>query len=246
MQPAAVWGPQSHEHLGNLFWCQQSRTMIPKYLHLGQAIIQIIYLHSFLSTPLHRGEKLFLLISQKWHWPAQLIIIQALWLSWLIGMRVHWSICLRISFEAAVPTISQCLATWAVWDRYCCLDFENRSGTLLSTVLVAGTRGEKFQDRQCQSGEPVFSNNCRFSFKSKIQCPEVNTRGYTLTSPSGCRHWGHLGSDSIHQWRSPGRGPGPAGQQMTPSFTVRGWQEIKTNSWMDKWSLSHIDLFNKD
>lgn len=108
----------STAHLGNSFWCQQGGTTMPKYTHLGQAIIQIIHLNSFLSSPLCRGQKLFLLISQKWHCPAQLIIIQAPWLSWLIGMTVHWSICLRISFEAATPPMYQSLATWAVWDRY--------------------------------------------------------------------------------------------------------------------------------
>lgn len=129
----------STAHLGNSFWCQQGGTMIPKYPQLGQAIIQIIYLHSFLSSPLHRGQKLFLLISHKWHCRAQLIIIQALWLSWLIGMRVHWSIFLRISFEAATPPISQRLATWAVWDRYCCMDFEDRSGTLVKSACCRYT-----------------------------------------------------------------------------------------------------------
>lgn len=109
----------------NSFRCQQGGTTVPKYLHLGQAIIQIIYLHSFLSTPLQWGQKLFLLISHKWHIPAQLIIIQALWLAWLIGMRVHWSICLRISFEATTPPSTLNLATRAVWDRYCYMDFEN-------------------------------------------------------------------------------------------------------------------------
>lgn len=116
-------------YLRNSFRCQQGGTTVTKYLYLGQAIIQIIYLHSFLSSPLHWGQKLFLLISHKWHCPAQLIIIQALWLSWLIGMRVHWSICLRISSEAATPPSTPSLATWAVWDRYCCMDFENRCWT---------------------------------------------------------------------------------------------------------------------
>lgn len=121
-------------HLRNSFRCQQGGTTIPKYPHLGQAIIQIIYLHSFLSSPLHWGQKLFLLISHKWHCPAQLIIIQLLWLPWLIGMRVHWSICLWISLEAAAPPISQSLATRAVRDRYCCMDPENRSGTLAKST----------------------------------------------------------------------------------------------------------------
>lgn len=120
-------------HLGNSFWCQQGGATILKYPHPGQAIIQIIYLHRFLSSPLHWGRKLFLLISQKWHWPAQLIIIQALWLSWLIGMRVHWSICLRISFEAAAPPVSPSPATCTVWDQYCCMDFENRSRSLVKS-----------------------------------------------------------------------------------------------------------------
>lgn len=125
-------------HLGNSSRCQQGGTTIPKYPHLGQAIIQIIYLHSFLSSPLHWGQKLFLLISHKWHCPAQQIIIQDLLLSWLIGMRIHWSICLRISFEAATPPISQSLATelcgidTAVWTLRIDL-------SLWLRALVAGT-----------------------------------------------------------------------------------------------------------
>lgn len=129
-------------HLGNSFCCQQGGTKIPKYPHLGQAIIQIIYLHSFLSSPLHWGQKLFLLISHKWHCPAQLIIIQDLLLPWLIGMRVHWSICLRISFEATTPPISQSLATelceidTAVWTLGIDLNLWLR-------VLVAGRKSSR-------------------------------------------------------------------------------------------------------
>lgn len=162
-------------HLGNSFRCQQGGTAIPKYIHLSQAIIQIIYLCSFLSSPLHRRQKLFLLISHKWHCPAQLIIIQALWLSWLIGMRVHWSICLRISFEAATPPISQSLATWALWDRYCCMDFENRSGTLVKSACSRYI--EKVPKSTPLSWKLPLQNYIRFSFKYKIQCIVADTCG---------------------------------------------------------------------
>lgn len=152
LQLETVWDirrPQSHEHsplrgfiLMPTRWKHNS-----KYPHFGQAIIQTIYLHSFLSSPLRRGQKLFLLISHKWHNPAQLIIIQALWLSWLIGMRAHWSICLRISFEAATPPIPQrlelCEIDTAVWTLRIDLGLWLRAP-------VAGSL-KTFWDQQCQS-----------------------------------------------------------------------------------------------
>lgn len=112
----------------------EPQSLSPWDPHLGQAITQIIYLHCFLSSPLHWGQKLFLLISHKWHCPAQLIIIQAPCLSWLIGMRVHWSICLRISPEAATPPSTLGSLSRAVRDRYRCADFENRCSSRAKTI----------------------------------------------------------------------------------------------------------------
>lgn len=40
-------------YISNSFLCQQGGTTVAKYLHLGQAVIQIIHLLSFLSSPLH-------------------------------------------------------------------------------------------------------------------------------------------------------------------------------------------------
>lgn len=104
-----MWGYRRRLPWGIHFDASEVETAGPKCLHLGQAIIQIIHLLSFLSSPLHWEQKLFPLVSHKWHRPAQLIIIQPLWPSWLIGMRVYWSICLRISSEAAAapPPLSE-------------------------------------------------------------------------------------------------------------------------------------------
>lgn len=88
-------------------------------------------------------------------------------------MRVHWSICLRISFEAAAPPISQSLATRAVWDRYCCMDPENRSGTLVKSTWSSRYTEKKLQDQRCST----------LSFKAKIQCTEVNTRRWCSPLP---------------------------------------------------------------
>lgn len=208
MQPeesADIGGPQSHTaHLGNSFRCQQGGTTTPKYPHLGQAIIRIIYLHSLLSSPPHRGQKLFLLISHKWHCPAQLIIIQALWLSWLIGMRVHWSICLRISSEAPTPPISQSLVTYAVRDRYCRLDLCGQYIWNFGSEQIHWKLAPGLSASLMRAGDPKTLQK-----KKK----------YMLTSPSGCRRWGRPGSDSKHKWRSPEQWAVPL---TTPSSTLRG------------------------
>lgn len=104
-------------YISNSFLCQQGGTTAAKCLHPGQALVQIMHLLSFLSSQLCWRQKLFLQISHKWHRPAQLIIIQAPWLSWLIGIRVHWSIFLRISSEAAVPPSSLRSVCWAMGDQ---------------------------------------------------------------------------------------------------------------------------------
>lgn len=78
-----LWGYWWRLPWGIHFDGSEVGTAGPKCLHLGQPITQIIHLLSFLSSPLHWDQKLFPLISHKWHRPAQLIIIQPLWLDWL-------------------------------------------------------------------------------------------------------------------------------------------------------------------
>ena len=63
-----------------------------------------------------------------------------------------------------------------------------------------------------------------------------------LTSPSGCRHWGHPGSDSIHQWSIPEQAAQPAGQQMTPFFTLREGQRRKIGGVTVAWISSYTGL----
>lgn len=173
----------------------EPQSLSPRDPHLGQAITQIIYLHCFLSSPLHWGQKLFLLISHKWHCPAQLIIIQAPCLSWLIGMRVHWSICLRISPEAATPPSTLGSLSRAVRDRYRCADFENRCSTRAKRIC------SRYSEKVWGSTTSVLGSGAAtlqeivFKMTNAVVWGKHMTR--VLTSPSGCKHWGHQGSDCV-------------------------------------------------
>lgn len=196
-----VWGYWRRLPWGIHFDASEVGTAGPKCLHLGQPIIQIIHLLSFLSSPLHWEQKLFPLISHKWHRPAQLIIIQPLWPPWLIGMRVHWSICLRISSEAAAapPPLSEPADSSCGIDRAVC--------TLRMDAEVELYGGDYLEDL-------------------KIPRAEEKARRTRLTSPSGCRRLGRPGSDSICWGSSWGVDTGLAGQQVTPfSFFFSLWEQ---------------------
>lgn len=82
-----------------------------------------------------------------------------------------------------------------------------------------------------------------FQIKNSMHCGKH--KRIMLTSPSGCRRWGHRGSDSIHQRLSPEQEAGPAGQQMTPFFTLRGEKGRKIDGCALKVTLisSHSGLF---